>query len=74
MYATLTAKGKRALAQARPVHIRGVAEHFGRHLSEEEAKTVAAALGRMVSSPDGEDTDNCTHYLDATDVTPHPWS
>jgi DNA-binding MarR family transcriptional regulator len=55
MYATLTAKGKRALAQARPVHIRGVAEHFGRHLSEEEAKTVAAALGRMVSSPDGED-------------------
>jgi DNA-binding MarR family transcriptional regulator len=55
MYATLTAKGKRALAQARPVHLRGVAEHFGRHLSEEEAKTVAAALGRMVSSPDGDD-------------------
>ena len=55
MYATLTAKGKRALAQARPVHIRGVAEHFGRHLSEEEAKTLAAALGRMAPSPDGED-------------------
>jgi DNA-binding MarR family transcriptional regulator len=56
MYATLTAKGKRALAQARPVHLRGVAEHFGRHLSDDEAKTLAAALGRMATSPDGEDT------------------
>src|SRR6266567_3969607 len=55
MYATLTAKGKRALAQARPVHLRGVAEHFGRHLNDEEAKTLAAALGRMAPSPDGED-------------------
>jgi len=55
MYATLTAKGKRALAQARPVHLRGVAEHFGRHLSDDEAKTLTAALGRMVASPDGED-------------------
>ena len=55
MYAALTAKGKRALAQARPVHLRGVAEHFGRHLSDDEAKTVTAALGRMVASPDGED-------------------
>ena len=55
MYATLTAKGKRALAQARPVHLRGVAEHFGRHLSDEEAKTLAAALGRMAPSADGED-------------------
>lgn len=55
MYATLTAKGKRALAQARPVHLRGVARHFGRHLSDEEAKTIAAALGRMFPTPDGDD-------------------
>ena len=55
MYATLTAKGKRALAQARPVHLRGVAEHFGRHLSDDEEKTLAAALGRMVRSPDSDD-------------------
>lgn len=55
MYATLTAKGKRALAQARPVHLRGVAQHFGRHLSDEEAKTIAAALGRMFPTPDGDD-------------------
>jgi DNA-binding MarR family transcriptional regulator len=55
MYATLTTKGKRALAQARPVHLRGVAEHFGRHLSDEEAKTLAAALGRMAAPPDGDE-------------------
>jgi DNA-binding MarR family transcriptional regulator len=56
MYAALTTKGKRALAQARPVHLRGVAEHFGRHLSDEEAKTLAAALGRMAASPDGDES------------------
>jgi DNA-binding MarR family transcriptional regulator len=53
LYATLTPKGKRALAKARPVHLRGVAEHFARHLSDEEAKTLTAALGRMVR--DGAD-------------------
>src|SRR6266536_4710860 len=55
MYAALTTKGKRTLAKARPVHLRGVAEHFGRHLSDEEAKTLATALGRMAPTPDGED-------------------
>ena len=57
MYATVTTAGKRALAKARPVHLRGVAEHFARHLSDDEAKTLAAALGRMV--PDGADGDAC---------------
>lgn len=57
MYATITPAGKRALTKARPVHLRGVAEHFGRHLSDEEAKTLAAALGRM--APDGADGDAC---------------
>jgi DNA-binding MarR family transcriptional regulator len=55
MYAALTTEGKRALARARPVHLRGVAEHFGRHLSDEEAKMLAAALGRMAPTPDGDD-------------------
>jgi DNA-binding MarR family transcriptional regulator len=49
MYATLTPAGLKALKQAEPVHLRGVAEHFARHLGDEEAKTIAAALGRMVS-------------------------
>jgi DNA-binding MarR family transcriptional regulator len=52
MYTTITPVGKRALAKARPVHLRGVAEHFGRHLTDEEAKTLAAALGRIVQDGD----------------------
>jgi DNA-binding MarR family transcriptional regulator len=53
MYTALTPEGRRALKQARPVHLRGVAEHFARHLSDDEAKTITAALGRMSPSPDG---------------------
>jgi DNA-binding MarR family transcriptional regulator len=52
-YATLTPEGKRAFKRAKPVHLRGIAEHFARHLGDEEAKTLAAALGRMVPSTDG---------------------
>jgi DNA-binding MarR family transcriptional regulator len=53
-YATLTPEGKRAFRQAKPVHLRGIADHFARHLSDEEAKTLAAALGRMLPSDDGD--------------------
>lgn len=53
-YATLTPEGKRALRQAQPVHLRGIAEHFARHLTCDEAKTLAAALGRMAPSRDGD--------------------
>jgi DNA-binding MarR family transcriptional regulator len=55
LYATLTPAGRRALKRARPFHLRGVAEHFGRHLSDDEAKIIAAALGRIAPSPDGEE-------------------
>lgn len=57
MYATITPAGKRTFAKSRRVHLRGVAEHFARHLSDDETKTLAAALGRMV--PDGADGDTC---------------
>ena len=53
-YATLTPEGKRAFKRAKPVHLRGIADHFARHLSDEEAKTLAAALGRMAPSRDGD--------------------
>lgn len=53
-YAALTPQGERALADALPVHFLGIAEHFGRHLSDEEAKTLTAVFHRMVSSPEGD--------------------
>jgi DNA-binding MarR family transcriptional regulator len=52
LYAVLTREGKKALQKALPVHLRGIADHFGRHLSNPEAKTLSAALGRMVPSID----------------------
>lgn len=52
LYAVLTPEGKTALQKALPVHLRGVAEHFARHLSDREAKTLSAALGRLVPSRD----------------------
>lgn len=52
LYAVLTSEGKKALRKALPVHLRGIAEHFGRHLSDPEAKTLSTALGRLVPSRD----------------------
>jgi DNA-binding MarR family transcriptional regulator len=54
-YATLTAAGRKALKQAWPVHSRGIAEHFARHLSCDDAKTMTAAFDRMLRSGDGRD-------------------
>ena len=53
-YAVLTPAGKKALKQASPVHARGIEEHFARHVSDDEAKTLAAVFGRMVASPDDD--------------------
>jgi DNA-binding MarR family transcriptional regulator len=52
LYAVLTPAGEKALQEALPVHLRGIAEHFARHLSDREAKTLSAALGRLVPSRD----------------------
>ncbi len=51
----ITAEGREVLRKAWPVHARGVAEHFARHLSKEEADVIADALGRMSPS----DSDSC---------------
>ena len=49
-YATITGAGRKALRQASPVHARGVAEHFARHLSREETDVLAGALERLVDA------------------------
>ena len=43
-FATLTAVGGARLRHARPVHLRGVREHFGKRLSEAQLAAVAEAL------------------------------
>ncbi len=46
--AVITPAGRARLRAASPVHLRGVEEHFGRHLTDEEADLLADALGRVL--------------------------
>jgi DNA-binding MarR family transcriptional regulator len=46
-FATLTDEGKARLRAASPIHLRGIQEHFGGHLSNEEADALAGALRRV---------------------------
>src|SRR5579884_660866 len=46
----LTTAGQARLRAAAPVHLRGVREHFMRHLTAEQAAAVAAALGAVVAA------------------------
>jgi DNA-binding MarR family transcriptional regulator len=52
-YAVLTADGEAALRRTWPVYARGIAAHFGAHLSDGEAATLTAALGRVLAETRG---------------------
>jgi DNA-binding MarR family transcriptional regulator len=49
-FAVLTDQGRSALRRAAPVHLRGIHEHFTRHLTPDEIQTVTAALARVVAA------------------------
>jgi DNA-binding MarR family transcriptional regulator len=49
--AELTDAGYRTLRRTSSTHLRGVEEHFGSRLSDEEADTLARLLGRLTGSP-----------------------
>jgi DNA-binding MarR family transcriptional regulator len=53
-YAVLTASGGRRLRDASGVHLRGVREHFDRHLTDSDARVLHAALRKVL---DGETRD-----------------
>jgi DNA-binding MarR family transcriptional regulator len=46
-YAVITAAGRRTLARARPVHHRGIEQHFARHLTDAEARAIKSGLGKV---------------------------
>jgi len=46
--AVITPAGRARLRSAAPVHMRGVEQHFGRHLSDEEADLLTDVLGRVL--------------------------
>jgi DNA-binding MarR family transcriptional regulator len=49
-YAALTEDGMEALRRAWPVYARGIAEHFGRHLDDGEARVLDESLGRVLAA------------------------
>lgn len=49
-YATLTEYGEACFREAGPLHLKGIQQHFGRHLTDDEADAVAEGLGRIVSA------------------------
>jgi DNA-binding MarR family transcriptional regulator len=49
-FAVLTDQGRSALRRAAPVHLRGIQEHFVRHLEPEEVQVLSTALARVVAA------------------------
>lgn len=49
-FAALTPAGSSALRNAAPVHLRGVQEHFARHLNDAESTVMCAALRRILDA------------------------
>ena len=54
-FAVLTGRGREEWRRARAVLERAVAERFGSHLSDAEAETLNAVLGRIVTAEAGAD-------------------
>jgi DNA-binding MarR family transcriptional regulator len=49
-FAVLTDQGRSALRRAAPVHLRGIQQHFTRHLDPDEVAVLAAALAKVVAA------------------------
>jgi DNA-binding MarR family transcriptional regulator len=49
-FAVLTDQGRSALRRAAPIHLRGIHEHFARHLDPEEVQVMTTALSRVVAA------------------------
>jgi DNA-binding MarR family transcriptional regulator len=49
-FAVLTEEGAAMRKRMWPVYARGIAEHFGRHLMDEEVKTITEALKRVIGA------------------------
>jgi DNA-binding MarR family transcriptional regulator len=46
-YAVLTDEGRAVLRRAAPVHLRGIQEHFTRHLADDEVQVLVDVLGKV---------------------------
>jgi DNA-binding MarR family transcriptional regulator len=49
-FAVLTPAGRTAFRRAAPIHLRGIQEHFARHLEPAEVEALTAALSRVMAA------------------------
>lgn len=54
-FAAITDEGRGMLRRMWPVYAQGIAEHFGEHVSDGEARVIAEALSRVRIAADAED-------------------
>lgn len=52
--AAITASGRRALRHAAPTYLAGIDEHFTRHLTLAQQRTIATALQRVIDAHDAQ--------------------
>jgi DNA-binding MarR family transcriptional regulator len=57
---TVTAEGKRTLRAAAPVHLRGIEEHFTKHLTRTEAAHLRSAFTKILDATQS-DQETTTH-------------
>jgi DNA-binding MarR family transcriptional regulator len=50
VYEVLTDKGRAVLAQASAIHLRGIENHFARHMSDDEARVLRSVFRRILES------------------------
>jgi DNA-binding MarR family transcriptional regulator len=50
VFAAVTARGRAAFASAAPLAVRGVEQHFSRHLTRAEEKALATALAKIIGT------------------------
>jgi DNA-binding MarR family transcriptional regulator len=65
-YAVLTPEGQAVFRRAAALHLRGVQEHFGRHLDDSEAASLRATLERV---RDAHDAAACAPAVEAGGVS-----
>ena len=55
-YAVITPAGRRLLQRARPIHHRGIDEHFAQHLTVAEARAIQSSMRKVIRAlrPDGD--------------------
>jgi DNA-binding MarR family transcriptional regulator len=49
-YAVLTDEGRAVLRRATPVHLRGIEEHFARHLADDEVRVLVDVLAKVTAA------------------------